>query len=206
MRRFLTRSSSAKSTNSPPRTPPSQIVGPVKQALTTIDPRVKGLGALVATAGTIASSIASPPRDLTDTSSDEPGSPKELHWRTAYEAAKIAVDIVNESSDMFLPLKAVVGAILVLTKNYDVRFLQDSSDRALIVSCSNRPTKRTSLIREIEGRVQSLQKVLESPVGDRDDKEKARRDALRKSVTPPSIESGVSLNRSDYPQGVGQYD
>ena len=54
------------------------------------------------------------------------GSPKESGWGTAYEAAKIAIDIVNESSDMFLPLKAVVGALSVLIKNYDVRFLRGS--------------------------------------------------------------------------------
>ena len=33
----------------------------------------------------------------------------------------MAVEIANASSDMFLPLKAVVGALSVLIKNYDVR-------------------------------------------------------------------------------------
>jgi len=32
----------------------------------------------------------------------------------------MAVEIAKESSDMFLPLKAVVGALAVLIKNYDV--------------------------------------------------------------------------------------
>jgi len=32
----------------------------------------------------------------------------------------MVVDIAKESSDMFLPLKAVVGALSVLIKNYDV--------------------------------------------------------------------------------------
>jgi hypothetical protein len=41
-------------------------------------------------------------------------------WQTAYSTAKMVVDITKESSDMFLPLKAVVGAISVLIKNYDV--------------------------------------------------------------------------------------
>jgi hypothetical protein len=41
-------------------------------------------------------------------------------WQTAYSTARMAVDITKESSDMFLPLKAVVGAISVLIKNYDV--------------------------------------------------------------------------------------
>lgn len=37
-------------------------------------------------------------------------------------------------------------------------------------------------IRDIEGRVQSLAEILGSPVSDRDSEEKARREALRKSV------------------------
>ena len=32
----------------------------------------------------------------------------------------MAVEVAKESSDMFLPLKAVVGALSVLIKNYDV--------------------------------------------------------------------------------------
>ena len=38
----------------------------------------------------------------------------------AYGAAKIAIETTKESSDMCLPLKAVVGALSVLIKNYDV--------------------------------------------------------------------------------------
>ena len=41
-------------------------------------------------------------------------------WQTAYGAARMAVEIANESSDLFLPLKAVVGAVSVLILNYDV--------------------------------------------------------------------------------------
>ena len=41
-------------------------------------------------------------------------------WQTAYSTARMAVDIAKESSDLFLPLKAVVGALSVLIKNYDV--------------------------------------------------------------------------------------
>ena len=44
-------------------------------------------------------------------------------WQTAYSTAKMVVDITKESSDMFLPLKAVVGAISVLIKNYDVSLI-----------------------------------------------------------------------------------
>ena len=123
MRHFLKGSSSTRPTNgSSPRTPPSPIVGPVNQALTRIDPRVKGVGVLAASTSAIALSIGSPSSDLTDTASEEPGSSKESCWGTAYEAAKIAIDVAKESSDMFLPLKAVVGALSVLIKNHDVRF------------------------------------------------------------------------------------
>ena len=38
----------------------------------------------------------------------------------------MAVEIAKESSDMFLPLKAVVGAISVLIKNHDVRIFRAS--------------------------------------------------------------------------------
>ncbi|KAF9785144.1 hypothetical protein BJ322DRAFT_1108609 [Thelephora terrestris] len=76
----------------------------------------------------------------------------------------MAIDIANASSDMFLPLKAVVGALSVLIKNYDQT--ADNTDR----------------IKEIEERVDSLGGILASPVGDQDDEEKARRGALRKKL------------------------
>ena len=43
-----------------------------------------------------------------------------MDWQAAYGAARMAVEIAKESSDMFLPLKAVVGAMFILIKNYDV--------------------------------------------------------------------------------------
>jgi len=44
----------------------------------------------------------------------------ESAWQTAYSTARIVIDVAKESSDMVLPLKAVVGALSVLIKNYDV--------------------------------------------------------------------------------------
>ena len=38
----------------------------------------------------------------------------------AYGAARMAIEMAKESSDMFPPLKAVAGAVSVLIKNYDV--------------------------------------------------------------------------------------
>ena len=41
-------------------------------------------------------------------------------WQTAYRTARMALDITKELSDPLPPLKAVVGALSVLIKNYDV--------------------------------------------------------------------------------------
>ena len=57
---------------------------------------------------------------------DEPELPKESAWRMAYGAARMAVEITEESSDMFLLLKAVTSALSVFTRNYDVSFSQAS--------------------------------------------------------------------------------
>jgi len=48
----------------------------------------------------------------------------------------MAVEMSGGSSDMFLSLKAVVGTLAVLIKNYDVKYIQHSSYRPLTVSCS----------------------------------------------------------------------
>ena len=45
---------------------------------------------------------------------------RDAGWQTAYGVARMAVEMAKESSDMFPPLKAVVGALSVLIKNYDV--------------------------------------------------------------------------------------
>ena len=123
MRRFLTEPLlSTRPMGSSPPAPTPPYVEHIKQGLTTIQPQFKSLGALAASTSAIALSVASPSCDPTDTALDERGLPKESCWGTAYETAKIAVDIANASSDMCLPLKAVVGALSVLIKNYDVRF------------------------------------------------------------------------------------
>ena len=88
--------------------------------------RAKKPGALAALSTSIASAIGSPSQGPSNTGVDQPETSKESRWRTAYVAARMAVDIAKESTDMFLPLKAVVGAVSVLIKNYDVKYLQAS--------------------------------------------------------------------------------
>ena len=41
-------------------------------------------------------------------------------WQSVFGAAKMTVETAKEFSNMFLPLKAVAGAIFVLIKDYDV--------------------------------------------------------------------------------------
>lgn len=113
-------SSSATPTTSPSPTPISPIVEYIKQQLATFHPQTKDRRALVAFSSAIAVPIASPSCNSVDVALNEPGSSKESSWEVAYGAARIAVEIANASSDMFLPLKAVAGALSVFIKNYDV--------------------------------------------------------------------------------------
>ena len=187
MHRFRKKPSPSTSpTNSQPPTSTPPIVDYIKQELATFYPQTKDSRALAAASSAIALSIASPSCDPTGTTPDEPGSSKESGWRTAYGAARMAVEVANASSDMFLPLKAVVGALSVLLKNYDV-----SPANTLVPSATHRFWQQTAAntdqIGEIGNRVESLCEVLESPVDDEDSEEKARREALRRFVSPLSL-------------------
>jgi len=70
--------------------------------------------ALAATSAAIALSIGTPFSDARGVTIQDTG------WQTTYAAVRMAVDAIKESSDLCLPLKAVVGAMSVLIKNYDV--------------------------------------------------------------------------------------
>ena len=82
--------------------------------------------ALATSSRSIALSIRPSSHNSSDVGRDKPESSKESSWRTAYGAARMAVEVAKESSDMLLPLKAVVGALAILIKNYDVRCPQVS--------------------------------------------------------------------------------
>ena len=117
--------SSATLIDSPsPKT--TRPVEPIKKEVVRIHSEAKNPGTLVASSSAIALFVGSPSFDPSDTSIYEPSSSKESGWGTAYGAAKMAVEIAKESSDMFLPLKAVVGALAVLIKNYDVKYIHAS--------------------------------------------------------------------------------
>ena len=80
--------------------------------------------ALGASTTAIALSIGSAFHDTSGTPNDGPiVQGRDTGWRTAYGAARMAVEIAQESSDGFLPLQAVAGALSALMKNFDVSAL-----------------------------------------------------------------------------------
>jgi hypothetical protein len=102
---------------------PAQIPTPsaklVRKLTSRRDPKTLG-----ATSSAIALSINSALSDIRDTSSDGAAvQGMDEIGKTAYAAVRMAVEITKESSDLFLPLKAVVGAMSALMKNYDVSIL-----------------------------------------------------------------------------------
>lgn len=90
--------------------------------------------ALAASSAAIALSIGSAFSDIRGTSTDG-GTVQGMDavGQTVYAAIRMAVDITKESSDLCLPLKAVVGAISTLMKNYDVSAPCLRTEHALIL-------------------------------------------------------------------------
>ena len=137
--------------------------------------------ALAASSTAIALSIGSAFHDPGD---DAAGRGRNTGWQTAYNTARMAIDFTKESSDMFPPLKAVVGAVSVLIKNYDVSASLLRTGHFLIqLDCLLQQTSdNAEMVEEIEKRVQSLSGVLASPASEGDYAEKGRRTELRRFV------------------------
>ena len=112
--------SSVTPKNSQQTTPPKRR----KAVKTNPEAGTKKTGALAALSASIASAIGSSSQGPSDAGVDQSETSKESRWRTAYAAARMTIEIAKESTDMFLPLKAVVGALSVLIKNYDVGYTQ----------------------------------------------------------------------------------
>ena len=140
---------------------------------------------LAASTTAIALTISSAFSDTQDAPGDGgvvPGN--DSAWKTAYGAAKMAVEVAKESSDMFPPLKAVAGAMSVLIRNYDVRlsvmnWISPHPDPAFLFQ---QTSDNADTMKGIEQRVQSLSGVLASPVSKGDFAEKGRRVVLQMFV------------------------
>jgi hypothetical protein len=105
-----------------------------------------------------------------------------MGWRAAYAAVRMAVEVTKESSDLFPPLKAVVGAMSVLMKNYDVGVSRSRNEPLLILFPAQQTSDNADNVGEIERRVHSLSGVLASPASEDDSTEKGRRVELRRFV------------------------
>ena len=130
--------STTPTTATPTSTPTSPTDSYIQRRFSTL--RRGDTKALAASSFTVASSIGFPSlNEPYPPCSDEQRAPHTLRtphlticqepsphlaadsaWQTAYSAARMVIGITKESSDMFLPLKSVVGALSVLIKNYDV--------------------------------------------------------------------------------------
>lgn len=128
----------SRPTTSTPASPPESFV---RQKLSAL--RCRDVKVLAASSIAVASSIGSPslnqPHEqdaalatppVRDATNRESGSRRvaDSAWQTAYSTAKIIIGIIKESSDMFLPLKVVVGALSVLIKNYDVSLVSVTAE------------------------------------------------------------------------------
>ena len=126
--RYLRKKPSSPSTPTHSRPPTPTPVEHVRRELATFN-RAKDQRALAALPVAVALSCIPPSSDFKDITHDEPGPSKESNWKNwkrVYAAARIVVEAANESSDMCLPLQAVVGVLSVLVKNCDVCHTQVS--------------------------------------------------------------------------------
>ena len=91
--------------------------------------------ALVASSTAIALSIGSAFSSIRDAPSDGVTvQARDADWHTAYGMARMAVELAKETSDLCPPLKAVVGAVSVLIKNYDVSASRSRTEHLLILA------------------------------------------------------------------------
>jgi len=114
---------------------PAPIPAPVPELVQQLTSR-KDLKTLGATSSAIALSINPAPSDARDTSSDgvtEAVQGMSEIGKTAYAAVRMAVEIAKEPSCLCPPLRAVVGAMSALMKNYDVSFSCSRTKHLLIV-------------------------------------------------------------------------
>jgi len=116
----------------PAATPPPPPTSPVELARELMSR--KDSKALAATSSAIALSICSAFSDTCDTSSgDATVQGVDTIVPTTYAAVRMAVEITKESSDLCLPLKAVVGAMSALMKNFEVSVSRSKIERVPIL-------------------------------------------------------------------------
>ena len=159
---------------------PTPPAGLVRDLTSRRDSRVLAISSTA-----IALSIGSPLHDTSDTSGDGVAvRGRGTGWQAAYGAARMAIEITKESSDLFPPLKAVAGALSVLIKNYDVSMFVCELKTSSSFTCFSfqQTSDNVEMMKEIEQRVRSLFSMFASPVSEDDHAEKQRRGELWRRV------------------------
>ena len=117
-------SSPATPVNSSPPTPTS-LVGCIKKEVVRKHPKAKNPGTLATSSTSIAFSVCSPSCYPSNAVPNEPGSSKRVRLENGVWGGEDSrIEITKETSDIFLPLKAVAGALAVLIKNYELKCAQ----------------------------------------------------------------------------------
>jgi len=63
---------------------------------------------------------------------------KKSSWMSAaYSSAKVVIDVVKESSDVFPPLKSVASGLAAVLKHYDVRSVSMTSPIILTIALAS---------------------------------------------------------------------
>jgi hypothetical protein len=121
---YLRKSNAPADAPAPNSTPPSELV------------KKRDSRALATLSAGIALSISSATNDTRGTSSDGTTvQGMDAIRQTTYAIARMVVETTKESSDLLPPLKAVVGAMFVLMRNYDVGVLAHEPNARSPFSC-----------------------------------------------------------------------
>ena len=103
----------------------------------------------------------------------------EMSWKsTAYASVKVVADVVKESSDVFPPLKSVVGGLTAILKHYDVRPASSASPMILMYY-PQQATANRQAIEQLIPRVERLAESVRANVSESETKEHKRRETLK---------------------------
>jgi hypothetical protein len=98
---------------------------------------------------------------------------------TAYSAAKLAINMIKESSDVFPPLKSVAGGLSAILQHCDVRSTSSMSPHPRRLPSSQQTMACRQTIESLVPRVEGLAESLSAPAPEGEVKEEKRRTALK---------------------------
>ena len=113
---------------------------------------------------------------------------------TAYSGTKMVLEVVKESSDVFTPLKSVVGGLSAILKQYDVSSSYiENPYSADFVHCNKQYIANKEDVPRLINRVDSLSTSLTGQPQHGDIKEIERRKVLGRFVPARSYQFGLTM-------------